>query len=536
MKKKAIENAVTMDLAALGDAQPHLALDRLNWPTDYAAYHDLSRGLIDAIADTIRNLDLADDASAAVRAKAYDVVTDLAFITRLALDIANTRRAGRQLRYDPAASPLLTFLDKGGDPDRAPVPRVWHHPVDLRLKTRARKAARQIRSRAQAFRAGDARIDVHNRNNLVNTVLQSDTRNAVDWPVANINWRTGGTLPNTLGDAVAELTRVYAETTTQFIDDADLCATLEALGRHLLAFHFAKSWTDLKIFERHMASRPMGLMLLGGTPKHLGRLAGWLYRRTGRPVARCAHGGERVFFSDYEWGLAEFPDCDIYYTHSAGERDAIAERFAARKMALVDPHQRIDFRTVGSPHHQELLRRSIERPPRQHSGTVVYVAGGYLGEQLGDFPNRKPPDILYLDWQIDLVRALQALDYRVVVKPHPAGIAHAQRFLEPYADEMYEGSFDPIEIHADAFVFDFAGTAFFDTLATNVPMILVDMGVRPLDPNTRDDLAARCALVPATRDDRGRFRVVREQLGPALGAAIENDTCPPGFHDRYFGA
>ena len=525
-----------MDLGALGGAPPHLALDDLVWPTDYGAYHDLSRSLIDAITIAIRELGLDDGAGAAVRAKAYDIVTDLAFIARIAFDISNARRADRLLHYDPVASPLLAFLDKGGDPDQAPVPRIWHHPVDLRPRTRGRKAARQVRSRLRALSAGKERIDVHNRNNLTNTVLQQDARNAVDWPVANINWRAGEELPSILMDAVAVLSRVYAAAVMRFVDDADLSASLHALGRHLVVFHLAKSWTDLETFERHMRSRPLGTMLLGGTPKHLGRMAGWLYRRTDRPVARCAHGGERVFFSDYEWGLAEFPDCDIYYAHSAGERDAIAERFAAREMALVDPHQRIDFRTVGSPHHQELLRRSIERPPRQHSGTVVYVAGGYLGEQLGDFPNRKPPDILYLDWQIDLVRALQALDYRVVVKPHPAGIAHAQRFLEPYADEMYEGSFDPIEIHADAFVFDFAGTAFFDTLATNVPMILADMGVRLLDPNTRDDLAARCALVPATRDERGRFRIERDALGAALARAMDMDTCPPGFHDRYFGA
>ncbi len=530
-----LRTAVVMDLTVLGDAPPHLTLDELVWPSNYETYHVLSRSVIDTTTTALRSLYLSEDAAAAVRAKTYDIVTDLAFIARLALDIANARRAGSTLRYNPSASPMLAFLLKGGDPAKAPVPRIWHHPVDLRARVRARRAVRRVRSRVLAQRAGRRRIDVHNRNNLVNSLLSEDSRPAVDWPVTDIDWRDGANFKGALQESLAALSSSYNDVIARHIDDADLRTSLVALGRRLLAFHLVKGWTDFETFARHIRRRPMGKMLVSGTPKHLGRLAGWIYRSEGHPVVRCAHGGERVFFSDYEWGLAEFPDCDIYYAHSVGERDALAARLASGETALVQPDISVDIRTIGSEHHQALHARAQQRGPKEKTGTVVYVAGGYLGEQFGDFPNRKPPDILYLDWQIDLVRALQALGYRVLVKPHPAGIAHAQRFLEHYADEMYEGIFDPIEIHADAFVFDFAGTAFFDTLATNVPMILADMGVRPLDPNTRDDLAARCALAPVTRDDRGRFRVVREQLGAALAAAIENDTCPPGFHDRYFG-
>lgn len=532
----AASTPVMMDLSVLSDARPHLALDGLVWPTAYDAYHNLSRALINALVETTRALDPGDDAAAVTRAKTYDIITDLAFIARLAFDIANARRAGRTLNFDPQASPMLAFLEVGGDPSRSPVLRIWHHPVDLRPHTRLRKSLRRARSHQRARLAGANRIDVHNRNNLVNTLLGADSRPAVDWPVTNLDWDHGQAVPPSLTESVAELARSYKRVIARFIEDTALRETLTALGENLIKRHLAKSWADFEIFDRHIRARPLGEMLVSGTPKHLGRLAGWLYRREGRPVLRCAHGGERAFFADYEWGLAEFPDCDTYYAHSAGERDALATRLATGGTALVESTQNVAFRTLGSPHHQKLLEKSRAGRRRAQTGTVVYVAGGYLGEQFGDFPSRKPPDILYLDWQIDFVRALKELGYRVAVKLHPAGIAQEARYLSHYADAVLEGRFDPITTSADAFVFDFAGTAFFDTLATDAPMLFADLGIRPFDETNHSDLAARCPMVPTSQDDRGRFRIDRGRLENSLAEAISADTCPPGFHDRYFGA
>jgi hypothetical protein len=525
-----------MDLASLGGGRPDRALADLVWPSDYAAYDGLSRHLIDTQIETVRALGLAGPFGAALRAKTYDMATDLAFVARLSFDIANARRTGRTLQYDPQSSPMLAFLDSGGDARRFPMPRVWHHPLDNRVATRARSLARRSRSYVRALLAGGSRIDVHNRNNLVNAFLASDDRAAVEWPVTDHGWPDGSDLPPPLVEAAAALSDAYLNTVRQFVEDTRLCDTLAVMGHSLARYHLTKAWADLMLFQRHIRRRPLGTMLLSGTPKHLGRLAGWLYREEGRPVARCAHGGERVFFADYEWGLAEFPDCDIYFAHSAGERDAIRQRLDSGGTARVLTNQTIDVRTLGSPHHQSLLKRSRERGQRPRSGTLLYVAGGYLGEQLGDFPSRKPPDILYLDWQIDLIETLKSFGYRVVAKLHPAGIAREARYLGHYTDGIVEGLFDPTAVDADCFVFDFAGTAFFDAIATQTPMVLADTTVRPFDLSTLDDLATRCPIVPGRRDEAGRFRIDRERLGAAIEDAIARPPCPADFYDRYLGA
>lgn len=527
---------VPMDLSTIDNSGLDHGLAELVWPSPYDAYHTLSRSLIGGLMTTIRALDPGPDPAAIIRAKTYDMVTDLAFVARLAFDIASARRDDRTLHYDPKASPMLAFLEAGGDPAHSPVPRIWHHPVDKRARTRLRKSVRRARAHVSALHAGSPRIDVHNRNNLANNLLEQDARPSVDWPITNLDWTHGGTVPSILTESTAEIGRAYSRAIAHFIEDRKLYHTLSHLGDFLVSYHIAKCWSDFQIFERHLRSRPMGDMLVSGTPKHLGRLAGWFYRREGKEVIRCAHGGERVFFSDQEWGLAEFPDCDTYYAHSSGERDTLALRLASGGTELVEPDRETTFKTLGSPHHQNLLQRARTLRRTGKTGTVVYVAGGYLGEQLGDFPNRKPPDPLYLDWQIDLIRALKTLGYRVAVKLHPAGIAQEKRYLAHYADAILEGIFDPATVSADAFIFDFAGTAFFDALATDVPMVFADLGIRPFDPTVYDDLMRRCPIAPAERDDRGRFRVLRDALGETIDHAITMDTCPTGFHDRYFGS
>lgn len=526
---------IPMDITILDPADPRRGLEDLSWPSPYSDYHLLSRTLIDSLVSTIRALHLAEDHAAIIRAKAYDIITDLSFAARLALDTANARKAGSRLLYDPKVCPILAFLEAGGDPSYSRSQRIWHHPVDPRVRARLRKAAKRLRSQIWAKCTSGARIDIHNRNNLVNTMLGSDMRKAIDWPVTNIDWSNNEVVPATLSDSVALLGQAYTDVVDGFIEDARLRTTLGALGTHLISGHLAKSWIDFETFKNHLRHRPMGEALISGTPKHLGRLAGWLYRREGRSVIRCAHGGERVFFADYEWGLAEFPDCDIYYAHSEGERDTLTKRLNSKATALVEPDQTITIETLGSPHHKALLARCRTRPRARDTNTILYVAGGYLGEQLGDFPNRKPPDPLYLDWQIDLVCTIKDLGFRVLVKPHPAGIAHGRHFLAPYVDGTIGGLFDPACVRADALVFDFAGTAFFDALATDIPMVFADMGVRPYDMSVYKDLVSRCPVVPALHDEFGRFRIQHDALGSALASAIEMDPQPPGFHDRYFG-
>jgi hypothetical protein len=538
-KESLMQNSkvVLMDLTSLNGAPPHRHLKNLVWPTSYSSYTGIAEGLIETILARLKDIENDETSCAILRAKSYDIISDISLIVRLAMDISTSRRAGLQLVYNPKSSPLLTYLDVGADLHNFPIPRIWHHPINHQYSRKLTNIARRFRSRLLSFKAGPDRIDVHNKNNLVNAFLQDTECSSVDWPVANVDWCDGTILPKELTETAVGLSHDFLRLAESRIAEKALAKKLQQLSCRLITFHLSKAYSDLLVLEKHLLARPMGSILLSGTPKHLGRLAGWLYRRDGQTTIRCAHGGERAFFVDFEWGLAEFPDCDIYYTHGTGEREALERRISSSVIPTADQGGSICFRSLGSPHHQNIYNSITEQRQAAKTGEILYVAGGYLGEAFGDFTNRKPPDTLYLDWQIDLLQKLKQLGYKVTLKSHPGGIVPNEKLLSFYTDKFVKGIFDPTTSKADCFLFDFAGTAFVDALASGRPMVLADMGVRPFDTTTFEDLSSRCPVTLARVTEDGKFRVDAENLGNAIVQSIETDPNSfSDFHRKFFEA
>ena len=166
----------------------------------------------------------------------------------------------------------------------------------------------------------------------------------------------------------------------------------------------------------------------------------------------------------------------------------------------------------------------------------MYVAGGYLGEWLGDFPSRKPPDVLYFDWQIWLLQALRSRGLHVVTKIHPRGVLNEAQLLRRYSDDIVDGYFDIEADDVDCYLFDFAGTAFFDALASNCGVVLVDMGVRPRDAKSFEDLHQRCEIVECTLAEGNRFRADPDALAEAVECASTAQSWPDSFFETYFSS
>ncbi len=528
---------VFMDLFSLDlIAAPHESLKDISWPVPYSAYANISSSISEQVITQLRNTRDDETLCAILRSKAYDIICDLSVLLRAAINVARAKSAGISLICDDVGSPILHYLNAGTDPYKFPIPRVWHHPVDQRLIRRAANQTRRFFSHLHSYNSGFNRIDIHNRNNLVNGFLSSTTSPFVDWPMANIDWREPGKLPTLLEDFAIELCRSISQATEAHLADQSIQDKFQKLAYRLVAFHLSKAHTDFYILEKHIKTRPAAATLLSGTPKHLGRLASWLYRREGATTIRCAHGGERVFFLDPEWGLAEFPDCDTYYTHGKAERDALERRIKHKLVPTMSTENQIRFKTIGSSHHQNLHKPSTKANLYPTTGKVLYVGGAYLGETFSNFTSIKPPDPLYLDYQIDLLQKLKELGYQVILKPHPGGIISNERFLARYSDKVLNGLFDPTTSTADCFIFDFAGTAFVDALASGRPMVLADLGIRPFDNSVFEDLSARCPIIPAGVNEEGRFRVEKDTLGNAIASSMEIKSSSVSYFNRKFFA
>ena len=144
----------------------------------------------------------------------------------------------------------------------------------------------------------------------------------------------------------------------------------------------------------------------------------------------------------------------------------------------------------------------------------------------------KPPDPLIADTMSHVIGILVRSGFDVSVKPHPKGLPFGEHFH--LGVQTIDGAFDPIQIDADCYVFDFAGSAFFDALASEKGVLLIDTSARQWDDNGLDDLKARCEVIKAQPDEFNRMRVDESELIGAVERAIQRRECPEWFARKYF--
>jgi hypothetical protein len=529
---------VLYDLATIADGELEEALADFRWHTPYSAYGFLSHELVDDLVAVAKEYGKPGQLEAVLGATIYDITTDLAHIARIALDLEYLRRADAEPRFESSSAPIAHFLLEDGGDEKAVIARrswLWHHGAKRGITSNAKRAIRRAQSRlGRMLTLSYRRVDLLSHNLLLDEFLKSTALQVVElFPNAH-DWSDGTRKAAGTEEAGSALLDVYCARVGEQLGQApQQLADLRRLGGAVIAFHLNKAWEDFDQLQAMKLEQRMGTMLVSGTPKHIGRLFAWYYRDQGQEVHRFAHGGERAFYDDYAWGLAELPFCDRYFTHSQDEAENLSRRRAEGRMAPAGPPELV-FDSRGSVKHQRLRELAPKHPAKTKTGTLMYVAGGYLGEAAGDFPSRKSPDPLYLDWQISLLRALRDLGYRVITKVHPKGVLREAGFLAPFSDGMEEGSFDPNRYEVDAYIFDFAGSAFFDALASTTGVVLADTGVRPFDSHALADLGGRCAIAQCEQDERGRFRIDPAALSAAVESACEIGAGPEVFFNRYF--
>ena len=72
-----------------------------------------------------------------------------------------------------------------------------------------------------------------------------------------------------------------------------------------------------------------------------------------------------------------------------------------------------------------------------------------------------------------------------------------------YVDqELMGGSFTDLMTTADAFIFDFAASAFLEALCTNKPVVLIDPPHSPFLPSGRKEVEEICTIVCAEFDEK----------------------------------
>ncbi|MEX2649740.1 MAG: hypothetical protein WD673_12085 [Alphaproteobacteria bacterium] len=266
--------------------------------------------------------------------------------------------------------------------------------------------------------------------------------------------------------------------------------------------------------------RRLPLRLWSGTGgHHAARAIGLAVRARGGAVTRFAHGGSLGAIDMIEQLAAtELAVSDRFVVPSDGVRRLIDQTRGIGLPVLTLPVTL----EVGARRHTEPRSRSR---PRAGRPTVMYVTTAALGLAVHAPPFL--PDVVYLDWQLRVAETLGRLPIRLVAKPHPEGLLRGRG--HPLADvaETWSRPFESVMADADAFVFDYpCSTTFWAALATDRPVVYLDLGLVPFARLARPHLERRCRVVPVGFDERNLPVVPAAALSEALHVLAPVDPSP----------
>ena len=269
--------------------------------------------------------------------------------------------------------------------------------------------------------------------------------------------------------------------------------------------------------------------IIGGAPQILGKILNYFFKKNGGLVTRYAHGGDRVFFSDFFWGISELPFCDEYFVHSNAEKVFLEKKLKSKKIFDFNSSKCL-IKTSGSPKHQKLL---IESKKQKKKKKILFVPGSLLGEAHQALPEFKVPDYLIIDYQIWLMKTFKSFGFEVSVKVHPFGI-NQSTFLKKFCNKIITNKFDILINSSSVLIFDFAGSAFFDSLTSNKGIVLLNTKVRPFFFEAYKDLKKRCNIVDSFFDKENRIRFVPNDLKLAIEDALNFVSVDNSFSKKYF--
>jgi len=303
--------------------------------------------------------------------------------------------------------------------------------------------------------------------------------------------------------------------------------------RQMCAIHLsiASFWRN-KNHEKYFNTNK-SVLLTGTAGGFESRLMSHVFQRNNLPVIRFTHGGERGLMNDYRWHYPELMFADYYLVHGRTEAEQVSEAISRKTSSLTT--KSIKIIGVGSQFHNSIRERDSKSDPINKVQNVMVVSTSFSGELRGTFTSTGEEPV-YLEWHLRLLKFLKETQYNVISKRHPKGsITDTRLFTGFVNDELLGGSFSDMTTTADAFVFDFAASAFMEALCTNKPVVLIDVPFRPLLQAGREQLEQICTVVKAEYDEHNKVITNFDEVKYGLQKPV-NTTLRQEFLNDYLFA
>ena len=483
------------------------------WPVSYDEYDYLSYGFVDNALKILENQN--GDIKIALTCKLSDILIDICHVARQAIEIQSIKNAGFDIIYCEKSSTRVNYLlGKNSIVLRNTRKNLFKKNLLIYLQYLKRVLSNTTSPTAHGYHAMGF-------NYLMKEWIEAEN---IDTANILVDFYINGA-PVKNEKLCNDISHMF---NNALRNRYDFKYPVDSAIKEIISHHLEQALGDIDFIKRSKLNRSLRKGLVSGTPKYKGRLLSWYVQDQGKKVIRYAHGGERVFYKDYVWPIAELPYCSEYFLHSQTEANKVAERIGNGAYATTPEMKNIQFNSRGSDKHQRICKNSVE--PEKNK-TLVYVSGVYLGDIAPNFPAFKVPDSPYFDFQIRLLKFLRNEGWHIIIKPHPKGVYNPTELLQPYADEVIIAPFNPNMFKAEIFLFDFAGTAFFDTLASKQRTTLLNLGNRPFDKSEYTNLEKRCSIYNCGFDEYGRIDLNKDAILQAIKSAPKGKSID--FIERY---
>jgi hypothetical protein len=506
-------------------------LENFIWPVPTEAYDFITPSIINGILMLTNKHANSDDIRAILISKIFDISSDLSRIARVSTDYLYFKKSDKLLEYNAELHPILHFIISYDNNKVKNVNFSVHKKITL--KNNIVRTLNQLNIKVSRYKhSKSTRLDSFNANPLLNDFVRNSDKKIVDIRLTEF---ASSSLRSNLPKIFHDLAEIYCDFFLNLLKknlglNIEVESAVKILAINSIFDHFNQSFDLFGHIKSSGIVSHTSEVLISGTPKYSGRLLSYLAKKKGKKIWRFGHGGDRAFFDDYNFSLADLPFCDKYYGHSIGELCNLKNRFEENRMANVV--NSIEFDWQASSKHLNAFFNSNKCSSIKSSKTIMYISAAYLSEELRTFQERSS-DAQYLEWQIWLLKKLKSLGYKVISKMHPKGPLLEHNFLKPFSEGVYNDYFAAENYDVSCFLFDFGGSAFYEALSSKKGVVYVDMGMRTIDKNSEKHLNQRCEIVKSSLDSSNRYRVSVSEISSALENAEEFNWTSTDFYDRY---
>jgi hypothetical protein len=498
----------------------------MNKFTDYNEYLKISKKVKEIVIISLNNLKDDKKLFTVLCSIAHHLILDLYKLTKTSFELDLVKK--KLLKKEILSSSMILLFLSEKNTEKFNFNNFGNNSVytkkDKHIFSFLEKSIRYNQTRFN-LKYGKSNYFLHNQSYLLNSLLKKSTKSIFlrpeKWPTYTIE--------------KIEVEKIYFMIFNKFKKflkdlniDKSICQKAEHSLKYLINPKIIYSLSFYKACESLDFKNVKNKFLIGGAPQILGKILNYFFRINGGKVRRFAHGGDRVFFSDYFWGLSELPFCDEYYVHSKAEKLFLEKKLKTNKIYNFN-NQSCIIKTCGSPKHQKILIDSNKQKKKK----ILFIPGALLGEEHQALPEFKVPDYLMVDYHIWLLKKIRSFGFDLSVKVHPFGL-NDSKYLNKICNNVITTKFDILLNTSSVLIFDFAGSAFFDSLASNKGIILLNTGVRPFFFDAHKDLKKRCNIVNSFFDQKNRIRFDTDELESAIGNAFYFSKVNNSFAKKYF--